>query len=79
MHVHVFSMYISMGMLNRIQEQVKGMSQLTAQFCCQSLRHCTPSQLQDNAAALTSSLHHHHYIRSHQTTLSMLLKWMPNC
>ena len=30
MHVHAFSMYISIGMLNRIQEQVPLMSQLTA-------------------------------------------------
>ena len=45
MHVHAFSMYISMGMLNRIQEQVPVMSPLTAQLHSQSLRHCTPSQL----------------------------------
>ena len=32
MHVHAFSMYISVGMLNRIQEQVPVMSPLTAQF-----------------------------------------------
>ena len=81
MHVHAFSMYISMGMLNRIQEQVPVMSPLTAQLRSQSLCHCTPSQLHNNAAALTSSLHHHHYIGSCQTSLSMLLKLMPkpNC
>ena len=55
MHVHAFSMYISVGMLNRIQEQVPVMSPLTAQLRSQSLRHCTPSQLHNNAAALTSS------------------------
>ena len=42
MHVHAFSMYISVGMLNRIQEQMLLMSQLTAQCRSQSLRHCTP-------------------------------------
>ena len=70
MHLHAFSMYISVGMLNRIHEQVPVMSQLTAS---QSSCHCTPWQLHDNAAALTSSLHHRHYIRSCQTSLSMLL------
>ena len=59
--------------------QVPVMSPLTAQLRSQTLRHCTPSQLHNNAAALTSSLHHHHYIRSCQTPLSMLLKLMPNC
>ena len=54
MYVHAFSMYISVGMLNRIQEQVPVMSQLTAQLCSQSLHHSTPSQLHDNAAVLTS-------------------------
>ena len=73
-----FSMYISVGMLNCIQEEVLLMSQLTAQLCSQSLCHCTPSQLHNNAAALTSLLHHHHYIRSCQTSLSMLLRLMPN-
>ena len=29
MHVHAFSMYISVGMLNRIQEQVPVMSDIT--------------------------------------------------
>ena len=79
MHVHAFSTYISMEMLNHIQEQVPLMSQLAAQLCSQSLYHYTPSQLHDSAAALTSLLHHHHYIRSCQTSLSMLLKLMPNC
>ena len=78
MHVHAFSMYISVGMLNHIQEQVPVMSQLTAQLRCQSLRHYISSQLHNNTAALTSSLHHHQYIRSCQTSLSMLLKLMPN-
>ena len=55
MYVHAFSVYISVGMLNRIQEQVSVMSSLTAQLRSQSLRHCTPSQLHNNAAALTSS------------------------
>ena len=55
MHIHAFSMYISMAMLNRIQEQVPVMSPLTAQLHSQCLRHCTPSQLHNNAAALTSS------------------------
>ena len=32
MHVHAFSMYISVGMLNSIQEQVPVMSPLTAQL-----------------------------------------------
>ena len=73
------AMYISVGMLNCIQEQVLLISQLTAQLHCQSLHHCTPLQLHNNAAALTSSLHHHHYIRSCQTSLRMLLKLMPNC
>ena len=79
MHVHAFSMYIAMGMLNRIQEQVPVISPLTDQLRSQSLCHCTPLQLHNNAAALTSSLHHLHYIRSCQTSLSMLLKLMPNC
>ena len=72
-------MYISTGMLNRIQEQVPLMSQLTAQLHSQSLCHYTISQLQNNAAALTSSLHHHHFIRRCQTSLSMLLRLMPLC
>ena len=55
MHIHAFSTYISMGMLNCIQEKVPVMSQLTAQLCSQSLCHCTLSQLHNNAAALTSS------------------------
>ena len=42
MHVHAFSMYISVGMLNRIQEQVPVMSSLRAQLRSQSLCHCTP-------------------------------------
>ena len=50
MHVHAFSMYISMGLLNRNQEQMPVMSPLTAQLCSQSLRYCTPSQLHNNAA-----------------------------
>ena len=32
MHVHAFSMYISVGMLNHIQEQVPVMFPLTAQL-----------------------------------------------
>ena len=31
--INAFSMYISMGMLKRIQEQVPLMSQLTAKLC----------------------------------------------
>ena len=55
MHVHAFSMYISMGKLSHIQEQVPLMSQLTVQLCSQSLCYYTASQLHNNAAALTSS------------------------
>ena len=55
MHIHAFSMYISAGMLNHIQEQVPLMSQLTAQLHSQSLRHYAVFQLHDNIAALTSS------------------------
>ena len=47
MHVHAFSMYISVGMLNRIQEQVPLMSQLTAPASLSeltSLRSLTATQ-----------------------------------
>ena len=73
------STYISTGMLNCIQEQVPLMSQLTAQIGSQSLRHYALSQLHNNATAVTSLLHHHHYIRSCQTSLSMLQRLMLNC
>ena len=76
MHVHAIRTYISVGMLNHIQEQVSLMFQLIAQLQCQSLCHYTPSQLHNNTE---SSLHHHRYIRSCQTSLSMLLRLMPNC
>ena len=79
MHVHAFRTYISRRMLNRIQDQVRLMSQLTAKLHSQSLHHYALSQLHDNAAILTSLLHHRHYIRSCQTSLSMLLGLMPNC
>ena len=55
------------------------MFQLTAQLHSQSLCHYTLSQLHNNAVVLTSSLHHQHYIRSCQTSLSILLRLMPNC
>ena len=77
MHNNAFSMYIPVGMLNYIKEQVPVMSQLTAQLHSQSLCHYTVSQLH-NSVALTPLLNHHHYIRSCQTSLSILLRLMNN-